>query len=139
MKSHIIRKALLFRPVDQNFFNNTAIDAKNFWGLVAVAPTFMYERHLAALSRVLKFHYRRRKRRRGFFMINLKFSSFLTKKAIGVRMGKGKGGPDEKVLFMRPGFLILSVNDHNPIRASYILNKCKRRLPVPSYTMRVNA
>lgn len=87
---------------------------------------------------MLKFHFRRKKRR-GFFKINVKLDSFLTKKAIGVRMGKGKGGSDEKVFFIRPGFFILSINDSNFVRASYVISKCQRRLPILSRVVRYSA
>lgn len=137
MKSHIIRKAKLCRPVDHDISKNMAINMNNFWGLVAVEPTFLFERHVVAIIRVLKFHYRRKKRR-GSFMINLKMSSFLTKKAIGVRMGKGKGAPDEKVLFLRPGSFILCLNDLNTIRASYVIKKCQKRLPISTYVINNN-
>ena len=80
--------------------------------------------------RVLKFHYKRKRKAGLLFSLSMLFNVFLTKKAIGVRMGKGKGGVSEKVCYIRPGTLLLSLNDDNPVRAGYVLRKCIRRIPV---------
>nr|YP_009163141.1 ribosomal protein L16 [Balamuthia mandrillaris]AKT94914.1 ribosomal protein L16 [Balamuthia mandrillaris] len=134
MKEHIIRRSKFLRPIDHSIFSDTSVRSLGFCGLVASSPSFIYERHILALSRVLKFHFKRKKKA-SFFRINFFLNKFVTKKAIGVRMGKGKGATSEKVFYMRPGFFILFINEINNQKALYVINKCKRRLPVNCRTV----
>ena len=130
MKQHFIRESRLNRLVSFNPITNKAIVWTNFYGLVASKSFLFSEPHFATLMRVLKFHYKRKRKAGLLFSLSMLFNVFLTKKAIGVRMGKGKGGVSEKVCYIRPGTLLLSLNDDNPVRAGYVLRKCIRRIPV---------
>lgn len=137
MKRHIIRKSKFNRLINHDILSNSAVVSHGFWGLVSKNSCFIYETHVQALRKVLKFHYRRRKKQ-GTFFINLFMTQFLTKKAIGVRMGKGKGSISKQVFFMRPGHLILFLNDLNFFRSFYVIKKCMRRLPVRCRIVRFN-
>jgi len=130
MKAHIIRRKKFNRILSKDFLTDKSLNPCNFYGLVSRESSFIYEHNLAALLRVLKFHFKRGRRQTGKFHINLKSNNFLTRKAVGVRMGKGKGAVSDKVFFLRPGFLILTLNEVNSLKAFYILKKCIRRLPV---------
>ena len=138
MKSHLINWSKFHRPVDHNILSNGAISPTGFFGIVCQEPGFVYEKHILALSRVLKFHFKRKKKK-GSFFINLFLNRAITKKAIGVRMGKGKGPNAANIFFMRPGHLVLFINDLNDARGSYIVAKCMRRLPTTCKVVRFNS
>jgi ribosomal protein L16/L10AE len=129
MKPHLINFSKLNRLIQTDVLRNKALLPQNLYGLVTTKPFFFYEKHLAALLRVLKFHFKR-KRKTGCFMLNVFFNTFITGKAIGVRMGKGKGAKRGLVYFARPGTTLITLNDSDCIRARYIMSKCARRLPV---------
>jgi len=129
MKPHLINFSKLNRFLQIDPLRNTAVSFQNLHGLVTTKPFFFYETHFAALLRVLKFHFKR-KRKAGSFMLNFFFNTFLTGKAIGVRMGKGKGVKRGLVYFVRPGTLLVTINNSDRVKARYILLKCARRLPV---------
>lgn len=129
MKSHLIRtsKFLRFSTHRPPAFLNRL--PGYVFALVAKSSAFIKESHLTALTRVLKFHFKR-KNTTGSFFINFKLCSDLTRKAIGVRMGKGKGPLSGKIFFLRPGYLICFVSHSSVTHARYILLKCARRIPV---------
>lgn len=128
---HLITRKRFSRTLSPDYLRNRALTATFTYGLVAREPSFILEKHVNALIRTLKFHYKRKKSF-GSFTINFSFNRCLTVKPVGVRMGKGKGAPADKVFFLRKGFLYLTITDKNSIKAHYIAKKCSRRMPVTS-------
>lgn len=69
-------------------------------------------------------------KKRGKLKIDIFSFTSITKKAIGVRMGKGKGFVDHWVFKIRPGSLLCEIATNSIPLAVKALNNCRNRLPI---------
>ena len=73
---------------------------------------------------------RKLKNTSGKLWINIFPHISVTSKAVGVRMGKGKGAVDYWTSQVRPGQIMLEISGVSPILAKTILLKASFKLPV---------
>jgi len=73
---------------------------------------------------------RKLKKTAGKLWINIFPHIPVTSKAVGVRMGKGKGAVDYWTSQVRPGQIVLEISGVSPILAKNILLKASFKLPI---------
>jgi len=73
---------------------------------------------------------KKRLRRKGSIWINVRADTILTKKSIGVRMGKGKGKMDRWVVKVKPGMILYEVGGVMELKARKALEACMEKLSV---------
>jgi large subunit ribosomal protein L16 len=74
-------------------------------------------------------------KKKGKLKINIFSATPITKKAIGVRMGKGKGNVDHWVFKLRVGVILCEISTNYIPLAVKALNISKNRLPVLTKTI----
>lgn len=69
-------------------------------------------------------------KKKGKLKINAFSSTPVTKKSVGVRMGKGKGNVDHWIFKMKPGFILCEITTKNLPLAIKAFKSVKARLPI---------
>jgi large subunit ribosomal protein L16 len=96
------------------------------WGLVALSCGFITNRQIEAARMTMS----RETKRGGNIWIKIFPDKSLTKKPAEVRMGKGKGSPEEWVAVVKPGRVLFEIAGVDKATAEAALRLAKYKLPV---------
>ena len=96
------------------------------WGLQAVEPAYVTNRHIEAARIAMTRHIKRG----GKVWINIYPDRPLTKKPAETRMGSGKGNPEFWVAVVRPGRVLFELSYPNEETAKAALAKAIQKLPI---------
>jgi large subunit ribosomal protein L16 len=98
-------------------------------GLKAMKPGLLTYNQLEATRRVIN----RFLKREGNIIIRVRPETLLTKKPIGVRMGKGKGKESEWVCKIKSGTVILELSGVSLLKGKEALKYGLKKLPIASH------
>ena len=106
-------------------WNGSDIDFGDY-GLVALEAAWLTSRQIEAARIAIS----RETKRGGNMWIKIFPDKSLTKKPAEVRMGKGKGSPEEWVAVIKPGRILFEIGGVDKATADAALRLAKYKLPV---------
>jgi len=126
---------LIFKKFHRIYWSKKVENFKSFdygyYALRVLHDCILNFKHFETLVKVIKMYGRRHKRKfRAKFNIFLRATFFSTKKAKGLRMGRGKGALSIKISYVNAGTVILNIKKLANIRIFKLLSVCSDKLPV---------
>lgn len=101
-------------------------------GLLLLAPLTLTSKHLFRFTLLLKKAARRAEKTFRFFWLYVFPNLPLTRKSLGLRMGKGKGKRQTWMLIAKPGLALVEVKNLRLGRATHFLKQLQYRVNVPT-------
>lgn len=105
------------------------------YGLKATSSGEVSARQIEAARKKITFV----TKREGKYWIKVFPSKPLTKKAVGVKMGSGKGNIEEYVAVVKPGFVLFELGGVNEAMAREAFTKASHKLSVKTTFIKKNA
>lgn len=120
-KYHKVNKSFLFLLERKRFYPFFGL-----YGLKAMEAGKLKFKHIEACRKTLK----RGLRKKGALWIRVFTWAPVTKKSVGLRMGKGKGGIAYWIAPIKKGQIIFEINGVNLFKSISILRKALTKLPI---------
>lgn len=122
-----------------NYFYNYTLEKKNFYpvfgeyGLQSIESGKIKFKQIEACRRTLK----RGVKKLGLLWIKLFTNVPVFKKSLASRMGKGKGNLAYWISPIKKGQVLFEISGLNLLKAEFILNKSKSKLPIKTKIIKI--
>lgn len=128
----MVRKKLNFKKFHRYYWNNIELFKsfdRGLFGIKTSANCSLSIKHFENMIKIIKLFSRKQKVKVKFwFYITPNF--FVTTKAKGLRMGRGKGALSHKIVFVNAGMLILNIMSiGTTTNIIILLRNCLNKLP----------
>lgn len=131
MKIDKYRKYHKIKNILKNEKINTAKIVKGFYGLKLLESGVLTEKQLESMRRIIT----RITKRVAKIIINVRFNHPLTKKPLLSRMGKGAGGIDSWICYVKKGKVVFELSGISQETAITALNLVKNRISLKTKTI----
>jgi len=96
------------------------------WGLVALEPIWLSSKHLESIKKIIMYHLKKG----GKIHFRVFPQKPITKKALGTRMGGGKGDVVDYVFPVKEGRVLVEIEGAKEDEAQKALSQAQYKLPI---------